>query len=91
MTYAEPHISIETGDIVICINRETSKHGVKFYPHLPLTIDKKYTVEGVMGDANGNQCLLLIVNDEYQRTYYNYKQFITIDVYREKQLNELGI
>lgn len=91
MTYEEPHISIETGDIVICINIDTSKFGVKFYPHLPLTIDKKYTVEGVMGDSNGNQCLLLIKNDRHQRLYYSYKQFITIDVYREKQLNELGI
>lgn len=89
MTYAERHIS--TDDIVVCINRETSKHGVKFYPHLPLTINKKYIVKGLMEDAYGLQCLLLIENDEYQQSYYSYKQFITIDEYREKQLIELGL
>ncbi len=80
---------IEPGVIVVCINSskqdsyQTNIIDSFIESHESLTIGKQYRVE-----YNGLY-YISIINDNGINSPYNLKRFVTIDEWREKQLNKL--
>lgn len=69
--------------VVVCINSSEGDSYNFIESHESLTIGKQYRVK-----YNGGY-YIAIINDNGINSAYNPKRFITIDKWREKQLNKL--
>ena len=79
---------------VVCINNiELSKdsYGKPRHKRLPLTIGQSYEIEegGVFGFPKKAEFYSLIKDDNGESFIYPSHYFVTIDVWREMQLNKL--
>lgn len=55
---------------------------------LPITIGEKYKIKGTRTNRS-NELFYLLLNDNGHMNYYLPYYFITVQEYREKQLNKL--
>ncbi len=72
--------------IIVC--DDTLVPGLTFERYINLTIGKKYIA---LIDDDSDPIMIELVDDSGEKCWYPKRNFISLDVYRELKLKELGI
>lgn len=79
---------MEIGDVIVCIYNNNI-----YWPSLKisLTVGKAYTILNNVLQKQGDNLVTLyaVIDDNNERRSYNEIYFISLNEYREKQLNKL--